>query len=453
MDKMYVSINLFLFCIQILILLIEVIAGKEVCNQDLLDRSFVTQCGPNICEAVIEGESKKTNEWPTNKDEVIHIVSSRAGDRFKVNTYKAIDTTEFYYEESHVNGTIFIDTETKYQKILGFGSTFTDASCANINDLPDDIREKLIKDYFNPEDGLGLNLIKIPIGSTKYSYSNYVLDQPDNHQIELSPYDTDHRIPIIKDAIKAAGKLKNRVKIIASSATAPPELKDNNMMVRGGSLKQDKFDAYASYLNGFVAAYKAHNLKVWSLILSESPVTVANNKDANDTLDYNSMDMKPSEMVKLIDSISKIRATQSESEKFRLLILGDNRVNIPVWADSVFRSKNALDNVAGIAYTCNNERFDQYDNLVYVTKRYPNKYLLATRSSPNSPVKLGNWQYAENYGVELVKNLEFGSVGWIDFNLALNLEGGPSISDKFKGKNLSPFIEFILFLTDILTNP
>lgn len=421
--------------IQIIVSLTRASAEKgEVCNQDLLDRSFVTQCGPSFCEPVLDEEYKKVNEWPTSKDEVIHIVSSRAGDRFKVNTYKAMDTTEFYYEESHPNGTIFVDTKVKYQKILGFGSTFTDASCANINDLPDNIRKKLIEDYFSTENGIGLNLIKIPIGSSKYSYTNYVLDQPDKHQIELSPYDTDLRIPIIKDAIEAAGKVKSRVKIIASSATAPPELKDNNRMVRGGSLKQNKFDEYASYLNGFVAAYKAHNLKVWSLILSESPVTISSIRDANSTLDYNSMAMKPSETVKLIDSMSKIRATQPEAEKFRLLILGDDRANIPVWADSVFESKNALNNVAGVAYTCNNERFDPYDNLMYVTRRYPNKYLLASQSSINSPVKLGNWQYAENYGGEVVKNLEFGSVGWIDFNLALNLEGGPSISDKFKGK-------------------
>lgn len=438
---MYISAVLSLYCIQILAssLIEEVSTEKQVCNQDLLDRSFVTQCGPSICEPVSEsqeetGSNNKVNEWPTSKDEVIHIVSSRAGDRFKVFKYKAMDTTEFYYEESHVNGSMFVDTKVKYQKILGFGSTFTDASCANINDLPSDIREKLIKDYFNIGEGIGLNLIKIPIGSTKFSYTNYVLDQPDNHQIELSPYDTDHRIPIIKDAIKAAGKLKNRVKIIASSATAPPELKDNNVMIRGGSLKQDKFDDYATYLSGFVAAYRAHNLKVWSLILSESPVTVANNKDSNDTLDYNSMAMRPSETVKLIESINKIRATQSETEKFRLLILGDDRASIPVWVDAVFKSKSAFNNVAGVAYTCNNEKFDSYDNLVYVTRRYPNKYLLATQSSVNSPVKLGDWQHAENYGIEIVKNLEYGSVGWIDFNLALNLEGGPSISDRFKGK-------------------
>lgn len=428
--------SIVLILVQLVSIQVTNTTGEEVtCNQDLLDRSFVTQCGSNICEPLFEFEGeKKPSEWPSSKDEVVHIVSSREGQRFKINTYKAMDTDEFYYEESHVNGTIFVNPETKYQRILGFGSTLTDASCTNVDNLPDEIREKLIKDYFSPEDGIALNLMKVPIGSTKYSFTNYVLDQPDRNEVELSPYDTDHRIPIIKDALKAAGKLKNRVKIIASSATAPPDFKENSKMIHGGNLKQDKYHDYASYLIGFIAAYKSQELNVWSLILSESPVTVSRNQNANDSLNHNSMSMTPSETIKLIRTIDHVKTKHHpEVDKFRLMLLGDNRTYAPVWADTVFQSKEAP-SVAGLAYICDNVTVAPYDNLVYVTKRYPNKYLLAAQGSINAPVKLGNWQYAENYITEIIKNLEFGSVGWIDFNLALNLDGGPNIDEKFKGK-------------------
>lgn len=405
------------------------------CNQEILDRSFVTQCGPRSCESLLEkdAQGKRASEWPSNKDEVIQIVSSREADRFKVITHKAMDTTDFYYEESHVNGTIFVDTQVKYQRILGFGTTLTDASCKNVDDLPDETRDNLIKDYFSPDLGIGLNLIKIPIGSTKYSYTNYVLDQPDMQQVELSPYDIDQRIPIIRDAMKAAGKLKNRVKVLASSTTAPAEMKSNNKMVHGGYLRRDKYKDYASYLSGFMAAYKSHDINIWSLILSESPVSVAKFKDANDTLDYSTLAMRPSDSIKLIRAINQARTEHSDLDKFRMLLLGDSRSYIPVWADSTFQQNDVANSVAGIAYNCDNpKKFAPYDNLVYVTKRYPNKYLLATQSAPNSPIKLGDWQYAENYATEIVKNLEYGSVGWIDFNMALNLEGGPCINDKFK---------------------
>lgn len=421
--------------IYLIIFISETCGGdsQPVCNQDLLDRSFVTQCGPRFCEPLFENDQdgKRPPEWPTSRDEVVHIVSSRGGDRFKVHTYKAMDTTEFYYEESHVNGSIFVDTQIKYQRILGFGSTLTDSSCRNVDDLPNDTRGKLINDYFSTESGIGLNLVKVPIGSSKYSYTNYVLDQPDDNHVELSPYDTDHRIPLIKDAIKAAGKFKNRFKILASSATAPPEHKDNNRLVHGGWLRRDKFGDYASYLTSFLSAYKVQGVSIWSLLISESPVSVALDKNANDSLDFNSMAMRPSDAVELVKALSRLRS-KSELDKYRMFLLGDNRAHIPVWADSLFKSQEIASSIAGVAYTCSRDVPAPYDNLLYLTKRYPNKYLLATQGSINCPMKLGNWQYAENYATEIVKNLEYGSVGWIDFNLALNLEGGPVISDKFK---------------------
>lgn len=277
--------------------------------------------------------------------------------------------------------------------------------------------------------------MRVPIGSTKYSYSNYVLDQPDAQQVELSPYDLDHRIPLIKDILVAAGRLRNRVKLLASSDTAPAEMKQNNKIVHGGFLRGDKFVDYATYLTGFISAYKSQGLSIWALILSESPATNARVGDeANEALDYNSLAQRPSESVKLIRAIQQVRSqSRPQMDKFRLLLLGDSRTYIPVWSDAVLGFPEVANNVAGIAYTCTQTpAFQPYDNLVYATKRYPNKYLLATQSSNHAQMKLGNWQYAENYATEIVKNLEFGSVGWIDFNMALNLEGGPCISDRFK---------------------
>jgi glucosylceramidase len=409
--------------------------GKQLnrastCDQETLDRSFVTQCGPSSCEPLFDGykANETPNEWPSSRDEVVQIVSSRQNYRLKVIRTKAIDTDEYYYEENHVNGTMFADTGTKFQRILGFGTTLSDASCKNIDDLPNEIRQKLVDDYFNPEVGIGLNLLRVPIGSTKYSYSNYVLEQPDANQVELSPYDLDHRIPLIKDAMQSAGRLKNRIKIIASSNGAPPEMKQNNKVIHGGRIKSDKFNDYASYLVAFASAYKSQGLSIWSLLVSEDPATNDRIADPNDVLDFNSLAMRPSDSIRLVKAIRK--AQSKDSDKFRLLLLNDDPAYIPVWADALLRQSDIASELAGIAYSCNYSG-STYDNLAYTARRYPNKFLLATQSANNAPLRLGDWQYGENYATELVKNLEYGAVGWIDFNMALNLEGGPSISSRF----------------------
>lgn len=449
--------ELLLICCVLIFLLHNEAESQSVCNQDVLDRSFVTQCGPIICEPVVDfaqNDDKKGSEWPESKEQVVHIVSTRAGERFKINRYDAIDTNKFYFEESHVNGTMFVDTQTKYQRILGFGTTMTDASCKNVDDLPDDIRRKLISDYFSTDLGIGLNLIKVPIGSTKFSYSNYVLDQPDGNLVELSPYDLDYRIPMINEALESSGKFKNRIKILASSASAPPEFKENNMMIRAGYLKQDQFKSYAAYLNNYIGAYKSLGLNIWGLILSESPVSVG---ELSEAPEYNSMAMDPSDSVKLVKEFDEIANTRSDSNKIRILLLGDNKVHIPVWSDFIFNSQDVKPNSAGIAYVSGDETLvTPYDSLNYFSKKHSSKYLLTLRGSKTSDIKLGNWQHAEDYATDMVKNLQFGSVGWIDFNLALNLQGGPVVSEKYKGKMIdrehSPSFSYSILINLIFSN-
>lgn len=422
------------YCLLNIVIKIDCRQESDACTQDVLDRSFVTKCDSNYCEPVIEHATN--DDWPSSTNTVVQIQSTRQGDRFKMIKHQSIDTSEYFYEESHVNGTIFVDTKTRYQRILGFGTTLTDSSCTNVDDLPDDIRNKLIRDYFSTDDGIGLNLIKVPIGSTKYSYSNYALDQSDLSQVELSPYDIDYRIPLIREAQKAAGRYKNRIKIIASSLTAPQSYKQNNKLSEGGRLKTDRFDNYASYLNSFVRAFKEKDLNTWALIIGENSASAIRIQRSNITrLDYSSMSMSPMEVIELIQSISKARERQTNQiDRYRLLILGDNRSNIPNWSNAIFDNPQVKDKVAGIAYTCDLDDFAPYDNLEYSIKRYPTKYLLACQSSSHTPVKLGNWQYAEDYATEIVKNLAFGSVGWIDFNMALDLSGGPSINSHYTGK-------------------
>lgn len=394
----------------------------------------MTKCASDYCEPI--NEHAPNDDWPSSIDTVVQIQSTRSGDRFKMIKHKSIDTSEHYYEESHVNGTIFVNTTAKYQRILGFGTTLTDSSCTNVDVLPDDFRNKLISDYFSTDDGLGLNLIKVPIGSTKYSYTNYALDQPDTNQVELSPYDIDHRIPLIRDAQKAAGRYKSRIKIIASSLTAPQSYKQNNKLSEGAPLKTDRFDDYAAYLDSFVRAYKEKGLDTWALILGENSASVTRIRQSNVTsLEYNSMSMGPMEVIRLIQSISKERERQAnQNDRTRLLILGDHRSNIPKWSNAIFDNPQVRDKVAGIAYTCDLDDFAPYDNLEYSIRRHPSKYLLACRSSIHTPIKLGNWQYAEDYATEIVKNLAFGSVGWVDFNMALDPSGGPSINSHYTGK-------------------
>jgi glucosylceramidase len=64
---------------------------------------------------------------------------------------------------------------------------------------------------------------------------------------------------------------------------------------------------------------------------------------------------------------------------------------------------------------------------------FPNKFIFATEACAgfvNIPfiprVKLGDFNRAENYARYIIQNLNHWVTGWTDWNMALNLKGGPN---------------------------
>lgn len=71
-----------------------------------------------------------------------------------------------------------INSTEKYQKIIGFGGTFTDAGGININKLPANVKKELLEALFSSK-GIGINLCRVPIGVTEFSLRQYTLDDHD----------------------------------------------------------------------------------------------------------------------------------------------------------------------------------------------------------------------------------------------------------------------------------
>lgn len=71
--------------------------------------------------------------------------------------------------------TIQLDPSQRYQKILGFGAAFTDASCYMFSQLNDQERTALLTEFFGPS-GLRLSVCRTCIGASDYSTSAYSFD-------------------------------------------------------------------------------------------------------------------------------------------------------------------------------------------------------------------------------------------------------------------------------------
>jgi glucosylceramidase len=86
---------------------------------------------------------------------------------------------EYHFSKDHNESTFDVSVEVNrakaYQKILGFGGAFTDASGLNIAKLPKGLQERLIRDYYG-DDGIGYRIGRIPIGGSDFSTRAYSYD-------------------------------------------------------------------------------------------------------------------------------------------------------------------------------------------------------------------------------------------------------------------------------------
>lgn len=85
---------------------------------------------------------------------------------------KQVNFTSAKDASAHI---LTVNTAVKYQKIIGFGGTFSDATGINLNKLTADVRTKALQALFGA-DGIGLSLCRVPIGANEYSSRVYTLD-------------------------------------------------------------------------------------------------------------------------------------------------------------------------------------------------------------------------------------------------------------------------------------
>ncbi len=69
-----------------------------------------------------------------------------------------------------------------------------------------------------------------------------------------------------------------------------------------------------------------------------------------------------------------------------------------------------------------------YDNIKRVKEAFPNKNIMLTEAcnSPFNKDKLNDWMLGETYGRSMIHDFNNGSVGWTDWNVLLDEQGGPN---------------------------
>ena len=349
-----------------------------------------------------------------------------------------------FTETSEVSS-IRINPEITYQKITGFGGSFTEASAYLLNKLSSKNRDTILSAYFSKE-GANYSLTRTHMNSCDFSLSNYSYSPVEN-DIELKHFsiqeDKDDLIPMIKDAMKIS---EDGFKIIASPWSAAPWMKDNNKWV-GGKLLPKYYDTWALFFSKYLTAYKAEGIDIWG-------VTVENEPHGNGD-NWESMHYTPKEMT---DFVQFHLGPKLEKDGYgNKIILGydQNRAGLQEWVDEMYRDDKSSKYFDGTAIHWYESTYDFFpDALQYAHNKAPNKFLIETEGCVDSEIPKWQdddwywskeatdwgWDWASEkdkhlhpkyapvnrYARDIIGCLNNWVDGWVDWNMVLDTQGGPN---------------------------
>lgn len=162
------------------------------------------------------------------------------------------------------------------QTIEGFGGCFNEKGWEALSVLTREERLAVMRRIFDPVEGLGFSVCRMPIGANDYAFDHYTLNEtPLDCEMNHFSIERDRirLIPYIKEAMSIQPKLR----LWASAWTPPTWMKDNRAFDSGNFLDDPKiYRAYALYLLKFIQAYRREGFSVELVAVQNEPGTLTN---------------------------------------------------------------------------------------------------------------------------------------------------------------------------------
>ncbi|XP_022673324.1 putative glucosylceramidase 3 [Varroa destructor] len=363
--------------------------------------------------------------------QVVVYQSSIAGQRFERSI---VEFGHSFMAKSSENTTadliIRVNTNRTLQQIIGFGGAFTDAAGINWMSLNSQfLRDRLIECYYGPH-GLEYNMGRIPMAGCDFSTRDYTYaDLPNDFELNnfsLAIEDTDYKIPMIAAANKIATE---QVYYLGSPWSAPGWMKTSGRTYGAGGIKGSPGGSYyktwAEYFVKFYEAYKSHGVNIWGFTVQNEPTT------GFMPWGWQTMAMSPyteRDFLKMDLGPALFNATNNN---IKILVLDDNRIVLPWWANVIFRDPEASKYAAGLGVHWYLDGFRSANVLDEIRKTHSDKFIINTEACEGfqllaNAVMLGRWERAESYAMSILDDLRHSVSGWIDWNLYLDLTGGPN---------------------------
>jgi len=124
-------------------------------------------------------------------------------------------------------------------------------------------------------------------------------------------------------------------------------------------------------------------------------------------------------------------AVKGQHPEVGIYVYDDSKHLLPEYVDAAQSNPEAAKYMDGAAFHWYSG--DLFDKVQAVHDKYPNLKLLPSEATyersrwrPGSEATYSDWSFGEGYAHDIIGDLNAGGIGWIDWNLLLNKDGGPN---------------------------
>ena len=337
----------------------------------------------------------------------------------KSKLFESEDLT-IYTTSSMSTNRITLDTTTTYQSITGFGAAMTGASCYNLLLMSQSDRTAFLKEMFDVDEGLGVSLVRMSIGSSDFGMDEYThCDTEGIDNFAIHKYDTRDVIPILKEV----REINPDVKIIGTPWTCPRWMKlecDSDAAYyswTSGRLNPDYYDDYAQYFVKWIQAMEDEGLDIYAITVQNEPLNKGNSMSLymtwEEERDFIKNSLGPA--FEAADIGTKILIFDHNYDYDS--VSGQDNYALNILADS-----EAAQYIAGSAWHNYSGDVSELDN---IQAGAPDKEIYFTEAS------IGSWNYdfssclINDYEDIFIETLLRGNSGVTLWNLMLDEDNGP----------------------------
>ena len=393
------------------------------CDIVAFEYGDVCRCTENYCDSITP-----LGTIPNQQAALYESTSENAG------THRLTRLHDLQFQtqpDPNITNLIRINYTQTYQTIIGFGGAFTDSSALVTHQLSEKLQTILLEQYFG-ENGLHYNIGRIPMAAADFSPFLFTY-APIWNDFDLNNFsisvDLPIRIPFIKSAISMSNET---IYFFGSPWYAPDWLKNTSNPV--GTLNGIPGDRYhktwARYFSKFIEAYESEGIPIWGITTQNEYGQV------NDFAGLYYTQEQLADFIR-IDLGPELRTNHPS---VKIMTYDDDMVLMFEKIEKIIkRNTSIIPYIDGIAvhwYASEDMTFPDFYEIIITQAEYPQFFYFPSEACEgymkiNKGPRLGMWKRGIHYALSIIGDLLAGASGWTDWNIVLDLKGGPTYVNNF----------------------